>query len=62
MSENPYTEKTWLKNYDPGVPPHIDYPKINIYEFLDKSASDFGGRTAIWFLKNKISYKSLKDL
>ncbi len=62
MSENPYAEKPWLKNYDPGVQPHIDYPKINIYEFLDKSASDFGSRTAIWFMKNKISYKKLKDL
>ena len=62
MSEDPYVEKPWLKNYDPGVPPHIEYPKMNIYEFLDNSANDFGGRTAIWFLKNKISYKKLKDL
>jgi long-chain acyl-CoA synthetase len=62
MSEDPYATKPWLKNYDPEVPPSIDYPKINIYEFLDNSANDFGSRTAIWFIKNKISYKKLKEL
>jgi len=62
MSENPYATKPWLKNYDEGVPSTIDYPNMNVYEFLDNSAKDFGGRTAIWFMKNKISYKNLKDL
>ncbi|MFX1267678.1 MAG: long-chain fatty acid--CoA ligase, partial [Promethearchaeota archaeon] len=60
--ENPYASKPWLKHYDEGVPPHIDYPEINIYEFLDNATKDFGGRTAIWFMKNKISYKKLKDI
>jgi len=62
MSEDPYAEKVWVKNYDEGVPSSIDYPEMNVYEFLDNSAKEFGSRTAIWFLKNKISYKKLKDL
>jgi len=63
MSEdNPYAAKPWLKNYDEGVPTHIDYPEMNVYEFLDNATKDFGSRTAIWFLKNKISYKKLKDM
>ena len=62
MSENPYAAKPWIKNYDEGVPSSIDYPNMNVYEFLDNSAKDFGSRTAIWFMKNKISYKGLKDL
>ncbi|KKN10871.1 hypothetical protein LCGC14_1032190 [marine sediment metagenome] len=63
MSENnPYAAKPWLSHYDEGVPSSIDYPEMNICEFLDNSAKDFGGRTAIWFLKNKMSYKKLKDL
>jgi long-chain acyl-CoA synthetase len=62
MSEDPYAKKPWLAHYDEGVPADIDYPKINIYEFLENSAKDYGGRTAIWFLKNKISYKKLKDI
>ncbi len=62
MSEDPYAEKIWVKNYDKGVPSTIDYPEMNVFEFLDNSAKEFGGRTAIWFMKNKISYKKLKDL
>lgn len=62
MSEiNPYASKPWVKHYDKGVPEHIDYPEINVYEFLDNAAKDFGSRTAIWFLKNKTTYKKLKD-
>ncbi|MFX1358047.1 MAG: AMP-binding protein, partial [Promethearchaeota archaeon] len=62
MSEDPYAKKPWLAHYDEGVPAHIDYPEINIYEFLENAAKDYGGRTAIWFMKNKISYKKLKDI
>ena len=60
--EGPYASKPWLKNYDEAVPTHIDYPEINLYEFLDNSAKDFSSRTAIWFMKSKINYKKLKDI
>ncbi|MFX1390709.1 MAG: long-chain fatty acid--CoA ligase [Promethearchaeota archaeon] len=62
MSEDPYIEKPWLKNYDEGVPSTMEYPEMNVYKFLDNSADEFGSRTAIWFMKNKISYKKLKDI
>ncbi|TFF63772.1 MAG: long-chain fatty acid--CoA ligase [Promethearchaeota archaeon] len=62
MTENPYAEKPWLKNYDEAVPHHIDYPEINIYKFLDDAEKDFGRKTAIWFMKNRISYKQFKDI
>ena len=62
MSEDPYVEKIWVKNYDEGVPSSVDYPKMNVYEFLNNSAEEFGSRTAIWFMKNKISYKKLRDI
>jgi len=62
MSEDIYAEKIWLKHYDEGAPTTVDYPEINIYEFLENSAKEFGGRTAIWFMKNKITYKKLKDI
>ncbi|RDE15323.1 MAG: long-chain fatty acid--CoA ligase [Candidatus Thorarchaeota archaeon] len=62
MSEDPYAAKPWLKHYDQGVPEHIDYPEMNLYEILDNSANDFGGCTAIWFMKRKISYKEFKDI
>ena len=62
MSEDPYSTKPWINNYDKGVPASLDYPEMNVYEFLDNSAKDFGSRTAIWFMNNKISYKKLKDI
>ncbi len=62
MTEDPYAAKPWLKHYDEGVPPHIDYPEINLYEILDNAAHDFGGRPAIWFQKRRITYKEFKDI
>ena len=62
MSENPYAAKPWLKHYDEGVPAEADIPEMNISEFLDNTTKEFGSRTAIWFLKNKVSYKKFKDI
>ncbi|MFX0080673.1 MAG: long-chain fatty acid--CoA ligase [Candidatus Hodarchaeota archaeon] len=62
MSENPYAAKPWLKHYDDDVPHEVDIPEMNISEFLDNSTKEFGGRTAIWFLKHKINYKKFKDI
>ncbi|MFX0046383.1 MAG: long-chain fatty acid--CoA ligase, partial [Candidatus Hermodarchaeota archaeon] len=62
MTEDPYAEKPWLKNYDEGVPAHIEYPEINLYEILDDAARDYGGRPGIWFMKRRITYKEFKDV
>jgi long-chain acyl-CoA synthetase len=62
MSENPYAAKPWLEHYDEDVPKEIVIPEMNISEFLDNTTKEFGGRTAIWFMKNKISYKKFKDI
>ncbi|MFW9988315.1 MAG: AMP-binding protein, partial [Candidatus Odinarchaeota archaeon] len=61
LENNPYTGKPWINHYDKGLPASINYPEMNIYEFLDNSAKEFGDRTAIWFIKEKISYEKLKD-
>ncbi len=42
-------EKIWLKHYDPGVPPTIDYPQITLHQLLEESASRFSEHTAIIF-------------
>jgi long-chain acyl-CoA synthetase len=62
MNENPYSKKPWLNSYDEDVPHVVDIPEMNISEFLDNSTKEFGGRTAIWFLKHKINYKKFKDI
>ncbi|MFX1238662.1 MAG: long-chain fatty acid--CoA ligase [Promethearchaeota archaeon] len=62
MIKNPYASKFWVKNYDDGVPAEVEVPEINVYEFLDNTAKNFGKKPAIYFLKNRINYKKLKDL
>jgi long-chain acyl-CoA synthetase len=62
MSENPYASKPWLKNYDEDVPTEIEFPEMNVYEFLDDAAKEFGSKTAIWFMEHKYSYKKVKDI
>ncbi|MFX1589026.1 MAG: long-chain fatty acid--CoA ligase [Promethearchaeota archaeon] len=61
-TENPYAAKQWLKHYDKGVSEHIEYPEMNVFKLLDNSAEEFSSKTAIWFMKNKISYKKTKDI
>jgi len=62
MSDNPYATKPWLTHYEKGVRAEIDFPEMNLYKFLDNTTKEFGGRTAIWFLKNRISYKKFKEI
>jgi len=62
MSENPYDAKPWLKHYDKDVPAEIEIPEMNVFEFLDDAAKDFGSKTAIWFMEHKYSYKKVKDI
>ncbi|MFX1325585.1 MAG: long-chain fatty acid--CoA ligase [Promethearchaeota archaeon] len=62
MNENPYAAKPWLEHYDDDVHPEIEIPEMNISEFLDNTTKEFGSRTAIWYMKNKISYKRFNDI
>jgi len=59
-------EKVWLKNYDPGVPATIDYPKLTLHQLLEETASRFPGHTAIIFPgalgdSYRLSYKRLEQ-
>jgi long-chain acyl-CoA synthetase len=42
-------ERIWVKNYDQGVAPSIDYPKITLHQILEESARRFPSHTAIIF-------------
>ncbi len=59
-------DKIWLKNYDPGVPYTIKYPKITLHQMLEETAKRFPRKTAIIFPgafddERKINYKRLDD-
>ncbi|MCP4539396.1 MAG: long-chain fatty acid--CoA ligase [Chloroflexi bacterium] len=63
-------EKPWLKHYDEGVPPTIDYPQIPLDQFLTDSAAKHPNHDAIIFgaavgsrvMDASITYGQLDDM
>ncbi len=50
-------ERPWLKFYEEGVPHHIDYPRIPLYQILEDTAKDFPDLDAVIFRGERISYR-----
>jgi long-chain acyl-CoA synthetase len=55
-------EMRWLKHYDEGVPPHIDYPRIPLYQLLEDSAAKHPERPCTRFFGRELTYREIKDL
>ncbi len=59
-----YSDKPWLKSYFVGPfklkKTMEPYPKINVYTFLEKSATDFPDNIACVYVDDEITYKELK--
>ena len=55
-------EKIWLKNYEPQVPPTIDYPARPLQANLVESAIKYPNATATIFMDAKLTYAELDDL
>lgn len=51
--------RSWMKNWPPGVPFSIKYPKIPVYELLRNTARKYPSKTAIEFYGSEISYGEL---
>jgi long-chain acyl-CoA synthetase len=54
-------DRPWLQYYDPGVPHHIDYPRIPLYQLLDDTAANFPEVDAVISGGKRIKYKELGD-
>ncbi len=54
-------ERPWLKFYEPGVPHHIDYPRIPLYRILDDTVEEFPELDAVIFQGKKIKYRELGE-
>ncbi|MFU8794545.1 MAG: AMP-binding protein, partial [Dethiobacteria bacterium] len=52
-------EKVWLKHYEPGVPPSIDYPALSLYEIFQKTAEKYKENQAVHFMGRELSYGAL---
>jgi long-chain acyl-CoA synthetase len=52
-------ERPWLRFYEDGVPPNIEYPRIPLYQVLDDTAREFPGLDAVIFQGRGIKYGEL---
>ena len=52
-------ERPWLKFYEEGVPQHIDYPRIPLYQVLEDTAKDFPDLDGVIFQGKGIPYGDL---
>jgi long-chain acyl-CoA synthetase len=52
-------DRPWVKNYDPGVPVSIEYPRIPLFALLDESAKKYPDRACTIFKGAVITYKEM---
>ncbi len=62
-------DKPWLKSYDAGVPPSLEYPAVPIFYFLEEYARKIPEKTALIFQPapaayavSRMTYRELNDL
>ena len=53
-------DRPWLRFYDAGVPPTLEYPASSVPEFLRISAQRFPNQVATIFLGARLTYRQLK--
>lgn len=56
------SDRPWFKHYDKGVPYHIDYPEIPLFELLEESARKYPNAPCTIFKGAVITYKEMSEL
>jgi long-chain acyl-CoA synthetase len=51
--------KPWLAQYEPGVPPTIEYPAVPLHGLLEQTAECYPQRVATIFFGARLSYRAL---
>jgi len=62
MTDNPYLEKPWLENYEPGIPEKVDYESVCLPAYLEKTARRFPNKMALTFQGYQINFKRLNEM
>lgn len=55
-------ERPWFKHYDKGVPYHIDYPEITLFNLLEQTARKYPESPCTIFKGAVIKYKEMDEL
>ncbi|MCJ7623903.1 MAG: AMP-binding protein, partial [Anaerolineaceae bacterium] len=56
------THKPWLKHYEPGVPPTLEYPQEPVFHFLEETARKYPHNACTVFQDKMISYQQMDVL
>lgn len=56
-----YADKPWLKNYDEGVPEHVEVPDHSLQHFLTEAAQKYPDHPAMIMKGYKISYRQFDE-
>ncbi len=57
-----YADKPWLSSYEEGVPAQVEYEKVCLPAFLDRSAEEFPEKMALLFQGYQVNYRQLKEM
>lgn len=57
----PLEPRSWLMQYDPQVPPKLDYPLMPIYNLLDETAASRPDRPCVNFLGRRFTYQQITE-
>ncbi|HET7639717.1 MAG TPA: long-chain fatty acid--CoA ligase, partial [Ktedonobacteraceae bacterium] len=49
----------WIRHYEQGVPAHIEIPDQPLTWLLDRTTSNYPGRTALIYYGTRLSYAQL---
>jgi len=55
-------DRPWFKFWPEGVPHHIDYPEVPLFEFLSSSARKYPDNIAFSYQENNLTYNDLNIL
>lgn len=55
-------DRVWLKHYDPGVPAHIDYPAVPVFQFLEDAARQHPQQACTIFRDQSVTYGQMNAL
>jgi long-chain acyl-CoA synthetase len=56
-----YLSKPWVKFYQPGVPPSVEFQARPVFQLFDEAAARWPGRDALIFYGRGITYRELSD-
>ncbi len=56
------SDRPWLQHYDEGVPHHIEYPEVPLFQFLEDAARKYPDKPCTIFKGGVITYREMNNL